>query len=85
MANIGFSVLAILLLAFLCYGIDTTDLANRLGVNVTLVLTLMTFKSVLSDKLDVSYITLFDTYVLSAELIMVVQAAVRCVVYVHTI
>ena len=66
MLNMCFSVFVVDVLTFSAHGIPVGDLADRLSVNLTLLLTAMAFKWVLSDSLPpVPYLTELEYYVIA--------------------
>ena len=66
MWNMCFSLFVIDVMVFAAHGIPMADLADRLSVNLTLLLTAMAFKWVLSDSLPpVPYLTTMEIYVIA--------------------
>jgi hypothetical protein len=66
MWNMCFSLFVIDVMVFAAHGIPMADLADRLSVNLTLLLTAMAFKWVLSDQLPpVPYLTTMEIYVIA--------------------
>ena len=66
MWNMCFSLFVIDVMVFAAHGIPMEDLADRLSVNLTLLLTAMAFKWVLSDTLPpVPYLTTMEIYVIA--------------------
>lgn len=83
MSNLVLSLAVIVILSFTSYAIPIDDLADRLQVQVTLLLTTMTFKFILSDTLpSVPYLTTMDRYVISGLLTLAVQGIGFCVSFV---
>ena len=69
-----FSLFVIDSLVFSAHGIPIGSLEDRLGVNLTLLLTAMAFKWVLSDKLpDVPYLTTMEVYTLLTFMMLFLQ------------
>jgi len=65
MWNMCFSLFVIDVMVFSAHGIAMDELGDRLGVNLTLLLTAMAFKWVLSDSLPpVPYLTTMEKYVI---------------------
>lgn len=65
MWNIGLPNFLLSLLVFTSFAIERQDLADRLSVTLTLVLTSVAFKYMVSQELPrISYLTLLDVYVL---------------------
>ncbi|XP_071788742.1 gamma-aminobutyric acid receptor subunit beta-3-like isoform X1 [Asterias amurensis] len=63
--NVGLILLMILLLCFTSFAVSADEPADRLSVTVTLLLTAVAFKYVVSQSLPtISYLTLLDKYVL---------------------
>ncbi|XP_038057953.1 gamma-aminobutyric acid receptor subunit beta-like [Patiria miniata] len=63
--NVGLILMLILLLCFTCFAVSPEEPADRLSVTVTLLLTAVAFKYVVSQSLPtISYLTLLDKYVL---------------------
>jgi hypothetical protein len=74
MWNMCFSLFVIDCLVFSAHGIPIGSLEDRLGVNLTLLLTAMAFKWVLSEKLpDVPYLTTMEKYTLMTFMMLFFQ------------
>ncbi|PIK52444.1 putative gamma-aminobutyric acid receptor subunit gamma-2 isoform X2 [Apostichopus japonicus] len=85
--NIALVIFLILGLSFTSFSVEASAPADRLSVTVTLLLTAVAFKFVVSSNLPtISYLTLLDKYVLWSlvfQCLMVVQNAVAVVFYKH--
>ncbi|XP_072021155.1 acetylcholine receptor subunit alpha-type acr-7-like [Amphiura filiformis] len=63
--NVALIVLLIVVLSFTSFAVSPDEPANRLGVTLTLLLTAVAFKFVVSQSLPtISYLTILDKYVL---------------------
>ena len=63
--NLCFSLFVIDVMVFTAHGIPINELADRLSVNLTLLLTAMAFKWVLNDGTpNVPYLTVMERYVI---------------------
>jgi hypothetical protein len=63
--NVGLPILVISLLSFSAFAIPAADIADRLGVSLTLLLTIMAFKYVITDRLpNFNNLTYVDHYML---------------------
>jgi hypothetical protein len=72
--NMCFSLFVIDCLVFTAHGIPIGDLADRLSVNLTLLLTAMAFKWVLNDGIpNVPYLTTMEIYVVLTFLMLFIQ------------
>ena len=72
--NMCFSLFVIDCLVFSAHGIPINSLEDRMGVNLSLLLTAMAFKWVLSDKLpDVPYLTTMEKYVIMTFMMLFFQ------------
>ena len=77
MWNMCFSLFVIDVMVFAAHGIPMSDLADRLSVNLTLLLTAMAFKWVLSDTLPpVPYLTTMEVYVIATFASIWIQGVV---------
>jgi len=67
MSNVVFCMFVIDCLTFTAHGIPIADLGDRLGVNLTLLLTTMAFKWYLNDALpNIPYLTVMEKYVVAS-------------------
>jgi hypothetical protein len=72
--NLVFSLLVIDVMVFTAHGIAISELGDRLGINLTLLLTAMAFKWVLADALpSTPYLTTMECYVISTFAILFFQ------------
>ena len=78
--NSVFSLFVVDFLSATGWGVPVTDLADRLGVVLTMLLTVMAFKYTLSDALpNVPYLTILDKFVVSSFIIIVCQGGMMWV------
>ena len=69
-----FSLVVIDVMLFTGHGISVGDLGDRLGVNLTLLLTAMAFKWVLNEGIpNVPYLTLMEVYVICSFAVLFTQ------------
>ena len=67
MMNVVFCIFVVDCLTFTAHGIPIADLGDRLGVNLTLLLTTMAFKWYLNDALpNIPYLTVMEKYVVAS-------------------
>jgi len=67
---------ALVEMSFVVYSMPPTDLADRMGVNLTLVLTIVAFKFTFAgDMPKKAYLTWMDRYLITAFLALVAQTA----------
>eukprot|EP00823_Brevimastigomonas_motovehiculus_P000389 TRINITY_DN1047_c0_g1_i1.p1 TRINITY_DN1047_c0_g1~~TRINITY_DN1047_c0_g1_i1.p1 ORF type:complete len:348 (+),score=87.96 TRINITY_DN1047_c0_g1_i1:101-1144(+) len=83
--NVGVVTFIIVSLAFLAFCMRPEELSNRLAVTLTLLLTAVAFKLMVSDSLPkVAYLTLLDKYILAAFLFLYIIAlengCVSCII-----
>ena len=72
--NLCFPLLVIDVMVFTAHGIPIEDLADRLSVTLTLLLTAMAFKWVLNDATpNVPYLTVMEMYVVSTFVMLFLQ------------
>jgi len=70
--NIVLPMFALVTLSFTSFQVTSDQASNRLSISLTLLLTAVAFKYVVSEKLpNVNYLTLMDKYVLVCELFLV--------------
>eukprot|EP00939_MAST-03C_sp_MAST-3C-sp1_P004124 g4124.t1 len=78
-SNLVLPLATILLLSFTAYFVPAEDIADRLQISVTMLLTTMTFKFILSDILpSVPYRTVLDNYVIRALMTISLQGVGFC-------
>jgi hypothetical protein len=74
--NMMFALLVVDFMVWTAHGVPIGDLADRLSVNLTLLLTAMAFKFVLSDTLPPTpYLTTMERYVLWTFVVLFLQGA----------
>jgi hypothetical protein len=79
--NVGFVNFTLVLVSFTVSGIPPSDLADRLSVTLTCMLTSVAFKFVLISMLPVcSYLTLLDRYILASFFLLGLNALENFVV-----
>lgn len=77
-----FSLSSIMILSFVAFGVDINDLSNRVQITLTMLLSIMAFKFILTDELPkVPYLTVMDKFLLSALVTLIVQGMGFWVVY----
>eukprot|EP00004_Rigifila_ramosa_P003941 TRINITY_DN1428_c0_g1_i8.p1 TRINITY_DN1428_c0_g1~~TRINITY_DN1428_c0_g1_i8.p1 ORF type:complete len:245 (+),score=41.47 TRINITY_DN1428_c0_g1_i8:509-1243(+) len=74
-SNMYFPLFLVVWLAFAAFAIPPTDLADRLTVVLTLLLTAVAFKYIVAQSLPmISYLTMVDTYIVWSLLVLSVVA-----------